>query len=389
MIWSWNGIGPSGHIRGRMRAQLAVQVYHRLRELEIRPLRVRAERGLAPMLARWVSARKKPLFLRKLGMMLSAGMGLSDALSHLQDELPASMAASLCHANLELGAGQGIEAAFASTDLADETLLATLAAGVASGNMAYAVQSLSVLLERRRALRNAVTNTAMYPLALMVMGMGLCLFTMLFLVPLYRDLYQDSASLPGSTQLLFLVADAVQQPGFWVSAALVGGVLIWGVTRLKRTRQWHGVLLRLPFLGELIRCNLLAQTLHLLALLVGQGVGMHSAIKICCNEARNPRLRQLLQQAQQSLESGQPLGRIFNEKLLGADLPALIGLADQSADLSGALQLAAEYYSERLEVGTSKLRALLEPLMICFIGGIVGGLLLSIYLPLFSLGQAF
>ncbi|MBF2754855.1 MAG: type II secretion system F family protein [Gammaproteobacteria bacterium AqS3] len=388
MIWIWSGEHSGALRRGRLVAPTLDQARAHLRSLAVRPMRLRVERALEGSLVHSQNHRALPMLLRKLGMMLRAGMSPAQALQHLAGDAPKALAEALQQIVLELNAGHGLRRAFERADLSDAALSAALGAAELSGNLAEVVSALADMQQNRAELLRALRSSFTYPAVLLGMGAGLCLLTVHLLVPVYRDIYADTESLPGGTQLLFTMADLSASSGFWVGL-LAGLALAWfSLRRLGRHARTHILLLRTPLIGELIRSALLAHTLRLLGTLGAHGVDLHRSIEVCRAQARNPLLLDMLAAARTNLEHGRDLSEVFVDAHLGADLPALLSMSGRTADLSAVMHLAAEYYADRLTLASERLRALLEPLSISLIGIVIGSMLMALYLPLFSLGEA-
>ena len=229
------------------------------------------ERSLEGALVHGQNHRALPMLLRKLGMMLRAGMSPAEALEHLAGDAPRALAEALRQIVLELNAGHGLRRAFERADLSDAALSAALGAAELSGNLAEVVSALAQMQQDRAQLLRALRGSFTYPAVLLGMGAALCLLTVHLLVPVYRDIYADTESLPGGTQLLFAMADLSASSGFWIGLP-AGIALAWfGLRRLGRRARTHILLLRIPLIGELIRSALLAHTLQLLGTLSAHG----------------------------------------------------------------------------------------------------------------------
>ena len=262
-------------------------------------------------------------------------------------------------------------------------------AGEVGGLLDEILKRLAELLEKQARLRDRVRSALMYPAFVMVAAVGILVVLMAFVVPTFMGMFAEMGSeLPLITRLLVATCTLVRRWWWIVLAALIGlGALLraWLATPSGR-RLLDRSVLRAPLFGSLVERLLISRFARTLGTLVASGVPILSALDTVRGTVTNVIIDQALQDVEQSLKGGESLARPM--ELSGVFPPLvtrMVALGEETGQLDRMLMQVADSYDEEVEVQLAGLTQLLEPLLIVFVGGIVGFIVVAMFLPLMSL----
>ena len=390
MRYHWSGQRDGHLVCGEMRAPSVRTARLRLLLYGVEVADVCWINPFTAWLQRRRIADELPRTVRQMALLAGAGLPIHEVVRLLRQQA-GNPGLSIAFSRAEEGLMQGhspAQAFAAVPELNDSALITGLRAGQASGRLAQLLNVLAQSMKVRDDLRRKLRRALAYPLLLLGTAVGVSLLTLLWLVPLYAELYQDHSRLPASTLVLFAISEGLSEPRWWL--LLCTPLLLLALLRLPRLAHWRSrLMLATPLLGHLVRLGLLAQMLQLLALLATARVGLSEALELCRQQTRSPVMAGELGRARARLESGQSPGEAFADASFGTDIAPLMALSERGGNLAEVIQSAADYYAERFGDEVAQALSLLEPLTVLLLGALTGGLLVVLYLPLFSMGQAF
>ena len=331
------------------------------------------------------------LVTRQLATLVKAGMPLLRALHTIADQLePGLMQDVIAAVAADVEAGVKLSEALAAHPKWFPVFYVNMVrAGEMGGLLDEILKRLAELLEKQARLRDRVRSALMYPAFVMVAAVGILIVLMAFVVPTFMGMFAELGSdLPLITRLLVAACTIVRQWWWIVAAALIGaGMLIraWFGTPAGRQLRDRG-LLHAPVFGSLVERLLVARFARTLGTLITSGVPILSALETVRGTVTNVVIDQALQDVEQSLKGGESLARPM--ELSGVFPPLvtrMIALGEETGQLDRMLMQVADSYDEEVEVQLAGLTQLLEPLLIVFVGGIVGFIVIAMFLPLMSL----
>ncbi|MCI0547814.1 MAG: type II secretion system F family protein [Candidatus Rokubacteria bacterium] len=270
---------------------------------------------------------------------------------------------------------------------------AVVRAGEASGSLPMVLDTLTVHLEKVAALRRKVRGAIAYPAVILSVALVIVFIMIVKIVPVFEGVYaRANVQLPAATRILVSVSGAIREYTTLVGLAVVLlAILAYALARGERGRLLvDRVKLSLPVFGPLIRKAAMARTCRTLAVLLSAGIPLVEAMETVSRVTGNRVLEDALATATRRMRDG---GTIADTLRQTGEFPSmvtqLVATGEESGTLPAMLTRAASYYEQLVDSAVSTLSTLIEPIMIVIMGAIVAGVIFALYLPIFSLGQAF
>ncbi len=340
-----------------------------------------------------VTVAELSLFTRRLATLVSSSVPIHEALTALlEQERPGELRKVLGRVRERLSEGAGLAKALGQEPrIFSESYVSMVAAGEASGALDQVLERLADFLEGQEAVRGKVTSALAYPILMVVVGSGVMLFLLAFVIPKITGVFADNkAALPFITVALIAVSNALRK-GWWLILALVaGGVFAYRRLaakeefRLKRDR----LLLRLPFVGPLVQRLVLSRFARVLGLLLASGVPVIRALEITGEAVVNRAYRAILAEARVELAEGGKLSAcLARSSIFPPLLVHMIAVGEKSGTLEGMLEKSGSAYEREFEATVGRFLALLEPLLVLAMGLAVGLVVVAVLLPIFQLNQ--
>jgi type IV pilus assembly protein PilC len=275
---------------------------------------------------------------------------------------------------------------------------AMVRSGEGSGRLEEALDRIASYLEKMDALRRQIRSAMMYPAFVFILAMIIMLVVVAFIVPVFAGVYEDlandtpgeSAELPFLTQVNVSISDFVTGYWFiWIPAlvAAVIGFFQWKKTERGR-RQWDRVKLRIPFhIGDVVQKVALARWSRTFSGTVASGVPILQSIQITGETSGNVMIEEAMDDVYASVKSGGSIAHPIEQRgeLFPVMVTHMVAVGEETGQLEHMLTKVADFYEAEVDAKVKALTSLLEPVMIVFVGGIVGFIVISMYLPIFSL----
>ena len=331
------------------------------------------------------------LTTRQLATLVKAGMPLLRALRTVSDQLdPGPLRDIFTAVAQDVESGVKLSEALSHSPRWFPPFYVNMVrAGEVGGLLDEILKRLAELLEKQARLRDRVKSALMYPAFVMVAAVGILIVLMAFVVPTFMGMFTElGSSLPLITRILIGVCNAVRTWWGAVLAGLVGlGLLVRLFLRMPTGRRLVDRLsLSAPVFGSLIERLLISRFARMLGTLLGSGVPILGALETVRATVTNVVIDEALQDVERSLKVGESLARPM--ELSGVFPPLvtrMIALGEETGQLDQMLMQVADSYDEEVEVQLAGLTQLLEPMLILFVGGIVGFIVIAMFLPLMSL----
>jgi len=352
----------------------------------------------ASLFARPIAPKHLMKFTAKLSVMITAGLPIIDALEILHPQSAGKTAKQVIRQIIDsLKEGENLHRAFSSHPRHfSEIYLNMIKAGEASGKLDIFLGRLASSLETQQKLKSSLTSAMFYPVTLLLITIGISWFMMIKIVPVFADMYSSlGAELPLPTQLLLDLSG-------WISTPLhLGMILIPSLLAIVLHKSMlnyvsaYGLLvghisLRLPVMGGLVMKSTIARICDILANLMDAGVSLPDAVNIASQSTPNRPLSNALAMISTELYSGRQLSELCaSHPILPDELSHMIAAGERTGTTDEMLAALSRYYSADYEALLEGLTSIIEPIMIVFIGVVIGGLVVALYLPIFSAGDAF
>ncbi|WP_370263295.1 type II secretion system F family protein [Limnobacter sp.] len=379
----------SGEIRAKSRQHAAFQ----LNRQGIKPNRITpAKKTTAPR----VPVAQVAAFVRQLSVMIQSGVPLGQSLGLIAGGMAGRSKQGLQRIvraiRADIESGQKLSDAMRKHPHCFDTLFCnTLAAGEDAGELDTALQRLATHMEKTLRIRQKIKKAMVYPSIVVAVAVAVTLGMLLFVLPTFKSVYsQFEAELPALTTVLLQSSDFLQQHGLWLLAA-VGIALVSAIQAYKKSRpvrnQVDRVLLWLPLFGELIKTAVYARWMRTFATLTASGVPIVSALESVAGVADMARFEEATLLVRQGVASG---GRVSDGLEQTAVFPPesvqMIRIGEESGRLDSMLDRLANQFETRLDDMVDTLSTVMEPAIMCIIGGLVGVLIVGMYMPIFNIG---
>ena len=335
--------------------------------------------------------KEKAVFASKLAALVDAGVPIVRSLDLMatQQKLPMFRRA-LTKVSLDVNEGVALGTAIRQwPKVFDELSIAMVEAGEAGGVLDEALKRLAKLLEDNAKLQNQIKGALGYPVAVLVIAILVFLGMTIFLIPTFAGIFEDlGAELPAFTRLLVNLSELLRSS---VALYAAGGLLltIWMIGRYYATRNGRRVidrlLLKLPLFGELILMTATAQFCRIFSSLTRAGVPILQAMEISSQTAGNAIISDAILASRSMVQEGVLLSTaLIRQKVLPDMALNMLAIGEETGEMDRMLSKVADFYEDEVGAMVKALTSMLEPAMIVVVGGIVGSILLAMYLPMFT-----
>jgi type IV pilus assembly protein PilC len=336
--------------------------------------------------------REKALFASKLSALVSAGVPIVRSLSLMsaQQKMPLFKRA-LESITAEVNQGGSLGSAMRQwPQVFDRLSIAMVEAGEAGGVLDETLKRLAKLLEDNARLQNQIKGAMGYPVAVLTIAILVFLGMTIFLIPTFAGIFEDlGAELPLFTQLMLDLSKLLRSP---FSLVLAGGLAVgaWLFSRYYATyngrRRVDAVLLKLPLFGDLLQKTATAQFCRTFSSLSRAGVPILLSLEIVRETTGNSIISDAIINSRNDVLEGIPLSVALARKQVFPEMAvSMLAIGEETGGLDAMLAKVADFYEDEVAAAVKALTSMLEPAMIVIVGGIVGSILLAMYLPMFSI----
>lgn len=389
------GMQTQGKIQGDSKAAVAAD----LRRRGLTVLSVEEQKGL-PNLSELmegftkVKLRDKVIFSRQFATMINAGLALLRALYILEDQTEnPRFRKILREVRQDVEAGMPLSDAIERHPVAfDRLYVSMVRAGEVGGVLDVTLERLATQLEKDDSLRRSVKAAMTYPIMIGVFAILVLFALIIFVIPVFGAMYNDlGGQLPLLTRIMVAASDFLRSFWFVVFPAMF--LAAYGLKRLKNTNTgretWDKTKLRLPMkLGPIVQKIAVARFSRTLATLVSSGVPILQAIEITGRTSGNTVIEKAMEGVKENIKSGDSIARPLEKiSVFPPMVTQMIAIGEETGALDTMLHKIADFYEDEVDAAIKSLTSILEPIMMIFIGGIVGLVVISMYLPIFNLFQ--
>ena len=371
--------------RGELEARLARE--------RIRPLVIR-EKGrefVIPILGGGVSDKEMAIFTRQLSTMIDAGLPLVQSLEILASQQENKrFQKTLTGVRSQVESGATLANALRQyPKIFDDLYTNMVEAGETGGILDNVLQRLAVYIEKNVKLKAAVKSALIYPTAVIVIMMLIVFALMKWVVPTFTKLFLDlGVSLPLPTRIVMNISFAVQSFWWLMGLAIIG--LVFAVRAYYMTPGGRyaidSMMLKIPLIGILLRKIATARFCRTLGTLLSSGVPILDGLTITARTSGNAVIERALMAVRKAVEEGRTLVEpLKNSGVFPAMVSQMIGVGEQTGALDAMLSKIADFYEEEVDTAVKDLLTAMEPVILVMIGVVVGGIVISLYLPLFDL----
>ena len=394
--FAWEARARTGELRkGVMEADSEDAVNNKLRQQQLNPVKVKKKGGaLNITFGTGVATKDLVTFTRLFSTMIDAGLPLVQCLEILANQQTNKIFAGILR-DVKNSVEQG--ATFSDSlrrhpKVFDELFVNLVQAGEVGGILDTIMSRLSVYLEKRMKLIRQVRGAMVYPTVVLIVAILVMTVLLTFVIPAFENMFKDFGggkdALPKLTQFMVALSHSfVSYLPFLVVAGIIFTVVFIYVYRTPGgKRVVHKALLALPVLGPTLRKIAVARFTRTLGTLLQSGVPILDALEICAKTSGNVIIEGGIMHTRQKISEGKNMAEPLAETTIFPDMVVqMIAVGEQTGALDQMLNKIADFYEEETDVAVAAMTSMLEPIMMVGIGGMVGVVLISMYLPIFEL----
>lgn len=343
--------------------------------------------------ARKIRSKELPAFSRQLSAMLLAGMPLIQSLDALEDQTSdKNFKILVVGLKNQLQGGASFSEALSHYPTIFDTLyINMIKAGESGGQLGETAARLASFLEDAAKLSRKVKSAMSYPVIVLCIALGIAVGMILFIVPVFSSMFADfHAKLPGPTQFLVNLSLVMRKYGIIVLAIII--VVIILIRKWKKSPagayQCASLMLKLPVIGELNRKVATSRFARTFAQLLQSGVPILKAMEIVSGATGNKVFEQVVLEARNTVEKGEPLSAaLIKHPCFPRLLVHMMAAGEKTGKIDEMMQNIADFYDDEIEAMLDGLTALIEPVLMVFLGVVIGGIVISMFLPIFKMGE--
>jgi type IV pilus assembly protein PilC len=388
------GVSGGKQVKGELEAANKDEVVQLLRKKKIRTISVRSKSmdlALPKFLAGKIKLKDVSRFTRQFAAMVSAGLPLVQCLDILGAQTEnKELAIAVKQVSSDIQGGNNLADALGKHPKAFNNLYCNMvAAGEQSGNLDGVLNRLAEYQEKAEALRRKIKGAMTYPAIVLVIAVAATVVMLTFVVPTFAGMFTDmGGELPLPTQIVMDLSMMMQTWWWAIALTAIGGTVVF----MQYHKTANGKIkidslkLKMPILGDLERKSAVSRFSQTLSTLLSSGVTIIDAMAITARTAGNKVLEIGIMRTLEKITGGTSIAEPLKDtKVFPPMVIHMIAVGEKTGDLSGMLKKVAEFYEEEVDAAVEALTSVIEPIMIIVIGIIVGGILISMYMPMFDM----
>ncbi len=391
----WKGRSPNGEIlSGEYAAENKDDLIGYLRKRKIIITSVKQKSKEFNITMPWekrVSVKDLGVFTRQFATMINAGLPMVQCLDILTSQMEKPyfrQAVSTVMADVEGGSTLG-EAMGRHPSIFSRLFVNMVEAGEAGGILDLILNRLAVYLEKADQLQRKVKSAMTYPAVVCFVALGATTFMLMFIIPTFARMFSDfGGELPTPTRIVMGFSDFLRNYWYFILGGVIASIVVikrFYATEVGKTKI-DGFLLRLPALGIVIRKGAVARFTRTLGTLISSGVPILNGLEITARTSGNKVIENAIFATKDSISQGNTISDpLKNSGVFPPMVTSMIAVGEQTGALDEMLEKIANFYDDEVDTAVDSLTAIIEPAMIVVMGGIVGGMLIAMYLPMFKL----
>jgi len=334
------------------------------------------------------------LFSKQFATMVKAGLPILNVLSMLRDQIEhPTMKEIIEDVRKSLEGGITLSTCFAKyPKIFDNIYINLIKAGEASGKLDTFLMKLVESLEKREKVKKKIKGALTYPVVMFTVAITVMVFMLVKVVPVFAEMYEGmGVALPTPTAVILNASNFMRGTGGLMTgliAAISFGIFKYTTTKIPTIRyKWHQRVIKMPVFGDMILKSLLARIALIMGNLSSAGVNLLESIEIAKSVSNNDVVTQALENVKKGVFSGDTLTKLFlKEPVFPPTFSQLISVGEQTGNLDEMFNSVSGYYEEEFDTAVDNMSSLIEPIMIVFMGTMIGGLMIAMYSPIFNVG---
>ena len=391
-VFEWEGKDRNGkQVRGEFRAAGENQVKSSLRRQGVTPTKIKKRRMRS---GRSIKPKDMAIFTRQLATMMKAGVPLLQAFDIVGRGNPnPSVTKLLNDIRQDVETGTSLSVAFRKYPLYFDNLYCNLVeAGESAGILDQLLDRLAVYMEKTEAIKSKIKSALMYPIAVLVVAFVVVSVIMIFVIPSFKQVFTSfGGELPAPT-LLVIAMSEVFISYWWLIFGGLGGGFYFFMQAWKRNEKVQAfmdrLMLKLPIFGAMVDKSCVARWTRTMSTMFAAGVPLVEALDSVGGAAGNIVYQLATQKIQQEVSTGTALtAAMSNANLFPSMVLQMCAIGEESGSIDHMLGKAADFFEAEVDDMVAGISSLMEPIIIVVLGTVIGGIVVSMYLPIFKLGQ--
>ncbi|MGE8495499.1 MULTISPECIES: type II secretion system F family protein [Comamonas] len=391
-VYEWEGKDRNGKIvRGESRAGGENQVIASLRRQGILPSKIKKRRMRS---GKRIKPKDIALFTRQLATMMKAGVPLLQAFDIVgRGSTNPSVTKLLNDVRSDVESGSSLSTAFRRHPMYFNALYCNLVeAGEAAGILEGLLDRLATYMEKTEAIKSKIRSALMYPTSVIIVAFVVVAIIMIFVIPAFKEVFTSfGADLPGPTLIVMAISDFFVSYWYLIFFG-IGGSIYFFLQAWKRSEKMQRTmdrwLLKVPIFGPLIEKSCVARWTRTLSTMFAAGVPLVEALDSVGGASGNAVFAVATEKIQAQVSTGTSLTVAMSDAhVFPSMVLQMCAIGEESGSIDHMLGKAADFYEAEVDEAVAGLSSLMEPIIIVFLGTIIGGIVVSMYLPIFKLGQ--
>lgn len=398
--YSYRGRDAAGRVvKGRVDAASEAAVASRLRTMGLSPIAIAEanttglNREIDLRFGSGVRLKDLAVMSRQMSTMIGAGLSLLKTLTVLAEQTSNKrLAAILGDVGAQVEAGSAFSDALRKQgDVFPPLMVNMVRAGETGGFLDSALESIATNFEKEVKLRGTIKSALTYPVIVLIMSLVSVVGMLLFIVPVFDNMFKSlGGQLPLPTEILVVLSHAMVWLGPLLLVLIVGGLWWWARNKNKERvrRVVDPIKLKLPVFGPLMTKIAVARFSRNFANMIGAGVPILQAIRIVGETSGNWVIERALLAVAESVRNGESISRpLLEHPVFPSMVTQMIAVGEDAGSLETMLEKIADFYDDEVQAATEQLTAMIEPLMIAFLGVVIGGMVIALYMPIFQISS--
>lgn len=399
ILWLWEAKTKGGEVKkGEMEAADAEAVDARLKSLGLTPTKVKRRGALDMNISLpgmgGVPQKDVLIFTRQFATMIDAGLPLVQCLEILgsQTDNPSLKKVIFTIKGKVEGGSTFSDALKDHPKIFDELFVQLCAAGEVGGILDTILNRLALYKEKSEKLKRKVKGAMVYPGIVVCVALGVTALLLLKVTPVFAKMFADFGSaLPGPTQVVVDLSEWLQKYILHLVAGIVAAIVAFtSFHRNPKGRElWDAFVLKTPMFGPMVRKFAVARFTRTLGTMISSGVPILDALDVTAKTAGNRTIEKGIYYVRTKISEGKNIaGPLLETKVFPPMVVQMIGVGEATGAMDQMLGKIADFYDDEVDAAVSGLTAMIEPVMMVFLGGLVGGFLVAMYLPIFTIASA-
>ena len=335
------------------------------------------------------------IFSKQFATMVKAGLPILNVLGMLRDQLEHPELTKIVEEirkNLE--GGLTLSKCFEKyPDIFDNIYINLIKAGEASGKLDIFLMKLVESLEKREKVKKKIKSALTYPVVMFTVAITVMVFMLIKVVPVFAQMYEGmGVALPTPTAVIMTASDFMRGQGgltLFIVLAVSFFSFKYVTSKIPKVRYWwHGRVLKMPVFGDMILKSLIARISLIMGNLSSAGVNLLESLEIAKQVSNNDVVTLAIENVKKGVFSGDTLTKLFlKEPTFPPTFSQLISVGEQTGNLDEMFNSVSSYYEEEFDTAVDNMSSLIEPIMIVFMGTMIGGLMIAMYSPIFNVGS--